>query len=182
MTRIRSRTTRTTVFWVSVLGVGSLLSFSGFHAKTASLTGTRSFAKEPGHLHAPQGSVIGREDPAQIPTDIAYRLFLRTLANLDKGTPDGKQRQLAYLRHIENATGAQLANSDRDVLLSAARLYVQLDESVIRQTAPSELRARRIAITRDSMAEVSASLSQNGLAAISQYIEVVLKKKIVRLG
>ena len=140
---------------------------------------TKTLRDDPRHVHHPPGSIVGKDTPHLIPADLAQRLMFTAIAGMARG----QSRALGfYFASIENETGFNLSDSDRQHIVAAAREYVsQTAATGPNSNSLGQTDAGRAAIAAKVWSELAAALSSDGLRAIHQNVEGRVKRNIVIL-
>ena len=130
---------------------------------------------EPGHVHAKQGSIIGKETPHLIPTDVAAGLMLRAISLAHRNGGDDSLLD-TYFANIERASGSKLLARDRAMLLAAAEWY---SNSTLNDANRSN--TVRQAAAQSAWRQLTVDLPFDKVAALDRFVEQHVKPKVTSL-
>jgi hypothetical protein len=168
--RPRSLARRATPLVLVVLTAGTILTIYGAPS---------------GHRHHPPGSIIGKDTPAQIPDDVAYRQVINTIAGLasDPTRTQALEAYFRYMEHTASAAGtavasARLAQPDRDVLRATGlQLHAQTRTALARGAG-----YERRALANAAVARLQQELTPRGTNVLHAFVLNAVKPnmKIIR--
>jgi hypothetical protein len=129
----------------------------------------------------PQPAIDGAITPDKIPMEVAYRLFFKSVARMDASGP-------ALRRYLQLALKLGQGNLPPDAVERFGRTVKAIADEHERglkviaqnQTALTELRVDRTALTTASMNRLTSELDTAGAAALNRFVSSRVRSQIRR--